>query len=201
MKLIKVSENICRVPACEEPLSADIGVISGKEYLWLYDVGAIPENIKELQKSCRKARCVLSHFHPDHVFAASAFDGEIYLSPNTYKYVRRGNVVNGDLYIEDGLIFHIFTLPSSHSKGSLGLETGDFAFLGDGVYSTRKDGKSVYNATVLRDEILKLRSLDAKTFLLSHDPRYAVPKEEVIERLEEIYSRRKKEEAYIEVED
>ena len=77
------------------------------------------------------------------------------------------------------------------------MEAEGFAFLGDGTYTEKKGGRYVYNATLLKDMITCLKSLEATTFLLSHDPRYALPREEVILNLEKIYSRRKKEEAYI----
>ncbi|MBQ5357539.1 MAG: hypothetical protein IIU57_04860, partial [Oscillospiraceae bacterium] len=90
-----------------------------------------------------------------------------------------------------------FPLPSSHAKGSLGMEIGDYAFLGDATYSTMKQGKVCYNASVLKEEIAVLENLSAKFFLISHDEKFIRPKEKIIEELEEIYKKRDPKESYI----
>ena len=72
-----------------------------------------------------------------------------------------------------------------------------YLFLGDALYSKTKDGKCAYNAQLLKEEIELLKKLSAKYIVSSH----AIPpvKEKSIElsRLEEIYAKRKKEDAYI----
>ena len=102
-----------------------------------------------------------------------------------------------DMFFDDGEKIHIFPLPSSHAKGSLGMEIGDYAFLGDATYSTMKQGKVCYNASVLKEEIAVLKNLSAKFFLISHDEKFIRPKEEIIEELEEIYKKRDPKESYI----
>ena len=77
------------------------------------------------------------------------------------------------------------------------METGDYAFLGDAIYSTMKQGKVCYNASVLKEEIAVLKNLSAKFFLISHDERFVRPKEEILSELEEIYSKRDPKESYI----
>ena len=198
-ELLEISENIYRIPASESPLSADVGVIRGESGFWIYDIGSIKENADYINRLGAPVRAVLSHFHRDHIGALQYLNAErIFLSANTYKYAGRGETVKGDLYLSDGIELHIFELPSSHSKGSLGLEAGGFAFLGDGVYSLEKGGRAVYNATLLKDCIEKLKTLGAEKFLLSHEPKFVFSKDEVIGGLERIYSKRIKNEAYIE---
>ena len=196
--MIKLSERISYIKATESPLSADVGLIFGDRSLWLYDVGNNTEVTREILSIDMPKNAVLSHFHPDHTGGLLSVGAErVYLSVYTKKYIGLGETVIGDVYVSDGVKLHIFPLPSSHSKGALGLEAEGFAFLGDGTYTEKKGGRYVYNATLLKDMITRLKSLEATTFLLSHDPRYALPREEVILNLEKIYSRRKKEEAYI----
>ena len=198
--MIRLSERVSYIKATEEPLSADVGLVFGDRCLWLYDVGNNPLITAELSGIDLPKAAVLSHFHPDHTGALADISAKrVYLSAYTKKYIGFGETVAADVYISDGAELHIFLLPSSHSKGALGLETGDFAFLGDGTYAMQKGGRAVYNATLLKDTLDCLKRLSAKTFLLSHDPQYARPRGEVIAELEEIYSRRRKEEAYIEV--
>lgn len=95
----------------------------------------------------------------------------------------------------------IMELPSSHAKGSLMLQYGDYVFTGDGTYCTSKNGEHVYNANLLFDEIQTLEKLDCKYLCLSHDKNFVQKKESVLSLHKNIYSRRKSNEAYISVED
>lgn len=195
---IRITDNISYIKASEKPLSADVGIIEGDEYLWIFDIGASETVLDFLNRIEKPKKAVLSHFHPDHTANTDkvAID-EIYLGANTFNYIKRGTVVEKDVFIEDGAAIHIFSLPSSHAKGSLGLEIGDYAFLGDATYATMKQGKVCYNASVLKEEISVLKSLSAKYFLLSHDEKFIKSREEVIAGLEEIYSKRNPKESYI----
>lgn len=208
-KMIQLTEIISYKKATREPLCADIGIIRGKEKLWLYDVGTGDEarlKIRRLQEEAgQDLSVVLSHFHPDHtgnllqLLEEFTTESALYVGENTYKYTQTGIVVKEDLYIEDGEEFHLFPLPSCHAKGSLGLEiSGEYAFLGDGIYSTQKGGRRVYNAQLLLEEIRVLKALRAETFLLSHRDPMMVKKETVIAWLEQIYAGREKGNAYIE---
>lgn len=197
-EIIRINEKISYLPATENPLSADVGIIEGEKAVWLFDLGcgtAAEETINRIKKP---KNAVISHFHPDHTANAEKVSlSEIYLGANTFKYLKRGKTVESDLFIEDGISLRIFLLPSSHAKGSLGLEVGDYAFLGDAVYSTAKQGRPCYNSSVLKEEIAVLKNLSAKYFLISHDERFIRTKEEVIVELEEIYSKRDPKESFI----
>ena len=191
-------ERISYIKSSENPLSADVGMVEGERFLWLFDVGNNPDVTAFLNGINRPKNAVLSHFHADHIGGLKNLDcNTVYLGARTLKYTGLGEVVHGDLYIDDGIKLHIFELPSSHASGSIGLEVGDYAFLGDGTYATVKNDAVVYNSGLLQAEIAKLNSLSARYFLLSHNDRYAVPRDEVIADLERIYARRKKNEAYI----
>lgn len=197
-EIIKIADRISHIKATGNPLSADIGIVEGNEFIWLFDIGAdesVPMSLNLFEKP---KKLVISHFHPDHMGNLEHVGlSEVYLGANTFKYAKRGTVVDKDIFIDDGIKIHIFPLPSSHAKGSLGMETGDYAFLGDGIYSTMKQGRVCYNASVLKEEIEVLKKLSAKFFLISHDERFIYQKEEIIAELEEIYSRRDPKESYI----
>ena len=218
--MIQINKTISYIGSSMEPLSAEVGVIRGKERIWFYDVGngnAAREEISMLLAPAgsqsrglsssvspdfpaRPCGVILSHFHPDHIGNLSCFpEGtEIYVGENTRKYTKRGMAVSQDLYLEDGCTLHLFPLPSTHAKGSLGLEVnGEYAFLGDGVYATQKGGRVVYNAQLLKEELLVLKSLKAHTFLISHGDPFCQRREETIRQLEGIYSRREKDQPYI----
>ena len=200
-ELVSVFGEIYRVPAAEEPLSSDIGVFYGDKYLWLFDVGSVEKTVGEIDTRGLKIACVLSHFHPDHVGGLGGISPEkIYLGANTLKYIGRGTPVSEDIFLHDREDILIFPLPSIHAKGSLGLQIGRCAFLGDGIYPAEKNGGAVYNSGILKEQIAKLKSLSAEYFLLSHDPKFLYPKGEVISGLEKIYSRRTKNSAFISAE-
>ncbi|MBQ6699699.1 MAG: MBL fold metallo-hydrolase [Oscillospiraceae bacterium] len=195
---IDISERISYIKATENPLSADIGMVLGDEYLWLFDIGADKAALEEVLKIQKPKKLVISHFHPDHTgnFEHAVFE-ETFVGANTFKYTYAGTIVEKDVFIDDGIKIHIFPLPSSHAKGSVGMEAGEYAFLGDATYATAKQGRVCYNASVLKEEIAVLKKLSAKYFLISHDEKYVQKKEKIIAELEEIYSKCDPKESYI----
>lgn len=219
--MIRINGTVSYIESTSDPLSAEVGVIRGKEKIWLYDVGNSGEAREEIRNLISPAQgiggtppplfspvsalpcgVVLSHFHPDHIGNLSGLPDplELYVGGNTWKYTKKGTVVTSDLYLEDGCTLHLFPLPSTHAKGSLGLEVdGEYAFLGDGLYPGRKGGRAVYNAQLLKYGIDVLKSLKAHTFLISHGNPFFQGKEETIRKLEEIFSGRENNQPYIEV--
>lgn len=197
-EIIKITDKIGYIKASENPLSADVGVFFGNEAVWLFDLGACEKSAKLINGIEKPKKAIISHFHPDHMGNIEHVKlDELYLGANTFKYSKKGTVIEADTFFDDGEKIHIFPLPSSHAKGSLGLEIGEYAFLGDGIYSTMKQGKPCYNVSVLKEEIAVLKNLSAKYFLISHDEKFIRAKEEIIGELEEIYLRRDPKESFI----
>lgn len=174
------------------PLSAEVVLLEGREHLWLFDVGASPDVLAQLQALPQKPRIILSHFHPDHMANWSKLDwDELYVGSYTYEKTGCGNIVKSSVFIDDGLKLRIFPFPSSHAKGSLALEVDEtYVFLGDGIYSKAKQGRPAYNATLLKDGIDLLKQLKAPWLLLSHAEPFLQRKEDVLEMLEGIYAQR-----------
>lgn len=199
MERIFITDRLSYWKATENPLSADVGVIQGENNVWLFDVGNSPKVAAAINGLTGQKNVVLSHFHPDHIGNLGKIRyTRLYQGANTLRYTGTGTAVTEDVYLQDGVTLHLFPLPSSHAKGSIGLEVnGEYAFLGDGIYSTVKSGKTVYNAGLLLEEIKVLRLLKAKHFLLSHDERFIYSREEALEQLEEIYRRRDPKSSYI----
>lgn len=196
MELRKITDQISYIPAIETPLSADIGIIQCDGTVWLYDVGSTEEAAAAVNALPGPKKIVLSHFHPDHTgnVGCVAYD-TLYAGAFTCKRLGAGTAVGEHLYFEDGI--HLFPLPSSHAKGCLGLEYGDYAFLGDATYSTMKEGRAAYNAGLLQELIAVLKSLRANWFLLSHKEPFACSKADVVAQLEEIYALRSPHDPYI----
>lgn len=203
MKLITLSPKIFYLPATAPPLSADVGIIKLDNVTWIFDVGSNDDALKLVNGIEEEKRIVLSHFHADHTGNLSRIlineKCKIYGGGFTNKKFNSADTqivtVDKDLYFDEGI--HLFTVPSAHAKGCVGLEYEDFAFLGDSTYCDVKDGKAVYNAGQLQGLITTLKGLNAGKLLLSHNEPLECGREEEIAKLEEIYSLRKKDEAYI----
>lgn len=196
MELLKITDRISYFPHRESPLSADVGIIRCDDRLWIYDVGSIEEISAAINALRGYKNVVLSHFHPDHAGNAKRVTYDVlYAGAFTCKRLGVGIAVADHLFFDNGI--HLFPLPSSHAKGCVGLEYEDYAFLGDAIYSTVKDGQIAYNAGILKEQITVLKSLRADWFLLSHNEPLACKKTEVISQLEEIYSLRSRNSPYI----
>lgn len=196
MEMRKITEQISYIPAIESPLSADIGIVRCEDGLWLFDVGSSEEAAAVVNALPGAKNVVLSHFHPDHTGNIERITyNALYGGAFTCRRLGMGTTVDEHLYFENGV--HLFPLPSSHAKGCVGLEYGDYAFLGDATYSTMKSGQIAYNAGLFREMISVLKALQADWFLLSHSEPFACPKTEVVAQLEEIYSLRKPHDPFV----
>ena len=57
--IIKVTDRISYIKATEKPLSADVGIIEGDEFCWIFDVGAdesVPISLNKIQKPKKSKR-------------------------------------------------------------------------------------------------------------------------------------------------
>lgn len=203
MEIIRISELISYLPSDRDPLSADVGIIHGKRYEWVFDVGSNEESLQLINNISREKKIIISHFHEDHMGNISRIEGgEIYCGDYTFAKLKRGIQVTEPLNFSDGAELTVFPVPSTHSKGAVGLKiNGSCAFVGDAVYGAPKNAKEVYNVNRLKEMMAFLEKLDVQTLLLSHEPGLARPKSEVLSELQKLYSGRKPGEAYIFKED
>lgn len=190
MSLVNLSDGVEYVPKSENPLSAEAFIIRASGGVVIYDVGASDEAFSELAKVSGDAAVVLSHFHADHSSNIRRLKPKLLFGGGYTCKKFGGEAVAGDREIFGA---HLFSLPSSHAKGCLGLEYNGLAFLGDGTYSS-KDG---FNAGVLRETIDRLEKLSAEKFVLSHSEPLIHPKSEVVGDLKKIYDMRKPGENFI----
>lgn len=195
MNEIRISEKISYIPASENPLSADVGIIRDGGKIWLFDVGAGVNNVPNREDGYY---VVLSHFHKDHTDNLSLIPTEeVYVSKETRKHVGEGTIVQESISVGN---LRVFPIPSGHAKGCLGLEVDEtFAFVGDALYGREKDGRYVFNAQLLKEEIEVLKKLKAPFLLVSHCDGLVREKEEVIKELEAVYAMRSKNEPEIEI--
>lgn len=198
-ELKTVDKGIFCIEASENPLSADVGIVYADDGVWIFDVGSNDNACKIINGLEGSKRIVLSHFHADHTDNLSRINRvPVYGGDFTCKKFQIGDSVTKDMYFDK---VHLFPIPSTHAKGCIGLEFGDYAFLGDAVYSAQKEGKIVYNAGLLLETVKALKRLNAGKFLLSHSKPFVQTKERVIEKLERIYSYREKNNPYIFIDD
>lgn len=194
-----LTDEISYIPAIEEPLSSDVIIIRGKTQTYIMDVGCSEEVTAYLNSLPGKKTVILSHFHKDHAGEIENIKYDtLYVGNQTKKSLGIGEVVSKPLTIEDGLKIDIIPCPSCHAKGCLLLMVNDtFLFTGDALYSSYKDNNAIYNVSVLKEEIDKLKSLPASKYYLDHRKGKFLSKELNVYKLELVYNKRKVGEPYI----
>ena len=65
--MMQITNKISYIKATDNPLSADIGIIDGNKYCWIFDVGNCEEARLKLSDIQKPKAVVLSHFHPNHI--------------------------------------------------------------------------------------------------------------------------------------
>lgn len=195
--LRRISPEIWVLPSSSDPLSADVGIVTGKERIYLYDVGSSEEGRALIHELNAEKTVILSHFHRDHIFNLPRIDYNVcYAGKETLRHTGSGELVEKPFILDDGVHIEIAPLPSSHAKGSLLMSVNEeYAFLGDGVYA----GTGKYNTQLLKAEIDTLTALSCRYFLLSHNTRFVYEKQEVLEGLSAIYAKKEKGNPFIEV--
>ena len=187
--IIKINDKISYIKASKEPLSADVFIIEGEEYVYLYDVGANAESLEYIRSLEKPVKVILSHFHPDHTKNLSEISANIiYGGRATKKYFPDIEAVTEKISISDGLKLDIIPLPASHAKGTLLLlVNSQYAFIGDAIYPGYRNGEKYYNPSILYEEIKTLKELNAEYIVSSHRHNPIARGNEVILCLERIY--------------
>ena len=179
-------------------MSSDSIIIDGKNNIYIYDVGNNETMAKEINSLTKKKIIIISHFHKDHLKNLNKINyQQLYVGDNTYRYTKKGIVVDEKIELEDGV--ELFKLSSSHAKGSIAMKFKDFVFVGDAVSHEIKNNKCLYNVQKLKEEIDTLDSLDVKYIVFSHNAKNYKTKEEVLDKLKTIYSKRIKNSPFIEI--
>lgn len=228
MEEIRITERISYLPATDEPLSSDVGIIRGDSRLYLFDVGSGAEMLEAVRKVIasepeKETVVIISHFHADHLdnIGNIPYSG-LYVGSHTAKYTRGGEIVDKPVWINDGIKLVISPVTASHCKGSLMLCVDDkYLFIGDSAYCMAKREKPaaqgtegstaestaqraepviryVYNTQLLHDEIKELEDMPAEFIMTSHEKRFIKPKEAVVRMLKAVYAKRTPGETYIE---
>ena len=154
--------------------------------------------INSYNQAEKNINIVLSHFHPDQIKNVSDIHFKnMYQGKNTLRYTGAGEIVTGDMYIDDDINLHIFPIASSHAKGCLALEVKDICYVGDALYPATGPQFRRYNAGLLLEQLRKIESCNAKYISLSHRTHFKYSKRAVVRWLKAIYKLRGANEAYI----
>jgi len=213
---IKITEQISYIKASDNPLSADVILVDGREYLYVFDVGNNEQVAEYINAIPKKKRVILSHFHTDHMGNIGRIQWEsVFFGANTEKYFQhyipdyaaqnekklpRYVTVFNTVKTQDGVDLEIHHVPNSHAKGSLLLQVNEeFIFVGDSLYSKAEGDSYVYNAQLLKEEIELLKKLPGDKIFSSHEERPVKSKAGVVRFLEQIYAKREKNDAYIRI--
>lgn len=196
--MINVNNLYSVIKGGNKPLSSDCGVIEINNTLYIFDVGANPRIIEELNNINLDRVVIISHFHIDHITNLNKINySKLYVSDNTFKRTKTGETVKEKLILNEYI--SIFPITCCHCKGSIGLKFRNYAFIGDSLAPQIKKDCNVYNVQLLKQEINELEKLDVDYFLDSHNMEIIMTKKEVIDKLQNIYNKRQKDNPYIKI--
>ncbi|MCQ2771686.1 MAG: MBL fold metallo-hydrolase [Bacilli bacterium] len=168
-----------RIPASENPLSADVIVIKQGGTAYIFDVGESDEAYDYINQIEEKKVVILSHFHRDHCFNLSRLKvDEIYGGKETIKHTKTGVIVRSEISLSDDI--RLIPLPSSHCKGCIALLYKDFLFVGDALYPGIEKGNEKFNPQIMDNTIKTLENIDFKYFCISHRKLFVNPKEAIM---------------------
>lgn len=103
---IVITDRISYIKASENPLSADVILVDGQKYLYVFDVGNNEQVAEYLNSIPKKKRVILSHFHTDHMGNIGRVEWEsVYFGGNTEKYFQH--------YIKDYVAQRFAELPGA----------------------------------------------------------------------------------------
>lgn len=159
-----VAPGIVRVPPQEEPLSADVFIVAGREGSYVYDVGSSEAALRALRALDGPVTVVLSHFHRDHTANLAALSpDEVLVGARTRRQLGRGTLVDGERLLDGGRI-RVLPCVSPHAPGCLIMVVDDTcALVGDLCYARPGEGQGE-----ARGMLRVLRKLPVRWIIQSH---------------------------------
>lgn len=151
------------LPAAEEPLSAEVYCIQGKNHTYLYDVGNNNQSLSFIRSVRNLSTAILSHPHKDHTGnVLKTKISTVYVGDRTQEILNFGTIVNETIELEEGII--IIPCPSVHTSGSLLLNVyGEYCLIGDLFYH-----RPPVNPVLVEQMLEALAGIDTSYFVSSH---------------------------------
>lgn len=160
-----IHPRIRRIPATEEPLSADVFIIEGDARYYIFDVGTSDEACAAAAALDKPAWVILSHFHQDHIGNMARLSPEKVLAgARTCKYVPGAAQVDAPLVIRDGVEILVQPCVSPHAPGCLiATVDGEITLIGDLHYARPGMGQGE-----AKGMLNLLRRVSTRYFVPSH---------------------------------
>lgn len=151
------------LPAAEEPLSAEVYCIQGKNHTYLYDVGNNNQGLSFIRSVPNLSAAILSHPHKDHTGnVLKTKISTVYVGDRTQEILNFGTIVNETIELEEGI--KIIPCPSVHTPGSLLLNVyGEYCLIGDLFYH-----RPPVNPVLAEQMLEALAGIDTSYFVSSH---------------------------------
>lgn len=162
------------IPVADQPLSAEVYFIRGKQGIYLYDVGNNRESLACIRSLPHPPVAILSHHHTDHTGNLSELKfAQIYVGAYTQERLNLGTVVTEALNLEEGLT--VIPCPSVHTPGSLILDVyGQYCLIGDLFFH-----RGAVAMETAQQMLETLARVDTQYFVISHGAADSVYSKEV----------------------
>lgn len=181
-----IGKRIKYLPATNEPLSADVYLIDGDKYCYIYDVGNNENSLQYINQPGKEKVVILSHYHKDHTGNIEGIHyRDLYVGNKTYEAVGKGIIVEDKLTINDGVKIDVIHCTSPHTDGSLIITVdNEYTLIAD-LYFTRPP----FDKDKAMKMIESLRHIDTKYFVISHqEEEKVIPKDKLIAELTAYFS-------------
>ena len=181
-----INNNIKYLPSSKEPLSADVYFIEGEKNCYIYDVGNDTNSLTSINRVGRGKTVILSHYHKDHTGNIEQIKCDaLYVGRKTHEIIKKGEIVEENITINDGIKIEIIPCTSPHTDGSLIVNiNNEYALIAD-LYFTRPP----FDTEKAKLMVEHLKNIDTKYFVISHlEDEKIVPKEKMITELSEYFT-------------
>jgi len=180
-----ITDKIRYLPATDDPLSADVYLIEGERYCYIYDVGNNDDSLRYIGHTDKEKIIILSHYHKDHTGNIGRLSyHSLYVGGKTYETIGKGVIVETVVTITDGVKIEIIPCPSPHTEGSLIINLNhEYTFIAD-LYFTRLP----FNQEKALQMIETLRNIDTRYFVISHQEKEKIVlKDKMISELSDFF--------------
>lgn len=180
-----IGKRITYLPATNDPLSADVYLINGDKYCYIYDVGNNENSLQYINQLGKEKVVILSHYHKDHTGnIADLYYRDLYVGKKTHESIGKGIIVEDKLTINDGVKIEIAHCISPHTDGSLIVTVdNEYTLIAD-LFFTRPP----FDKDKAMKMLESLRNIDTKYFVISHqEEEKVILKETLIQELTEYF--------------
>ena len=176
-----IGTRITYLPASNDPLSADVYLIDGDKYCYIYDVGNDDQSLYLINQIKKEKIVILSHYHQDHTGNIEKIHFRtLYAGRKTQEAIGKGIIVEKAFTIHDGVKIDVIPCTSPHTNGSLVITVDNkYTFIAD-LFFTRPP----FDHEKAEKMIEALSAIETKYFVISHwEERKIVSKEILINEL------------------